>query len=115
MCAFIHDLLLHSGQTVEDDGACATLDIVYRRLRDGDGDGTGNDPAEDGAREGGHGGVRVRGRGRERRRGCGRGRRGAVDCDAASSMALMFESEGAVIERRTDHYPLIRRFPLPRR
>ena len=46
MCALVDYLLLHSGQAVEDDGACATLDIVYRRLSDRKGDGTGDDPAE---------------------------------------------------------------------
>lgn len=46
MCALVDDLLLHSGQTVEDDGACATLDIVDGRLSEREGDRAGNDPAE---------------------------------------------------------------------
>ena len=57
MCALCDNLLLHSGQAVEDDGACATLDIVDGRLCDREGDGAGNDPAEYRAREGGHGDV----------------------------------------------------------
>lgn len=28
MCAFVDDFFFHSGQPVEDDGSCATLDIV---------------------------------------------------------------------------------------
>lgn len=47
MCALVDDLLPHSGQAVEDDGACATLDIVDGRLCDREGDGAGDDPAED--------------------------------------------------------------------
>lgn len=47
MCALVGDLLLHSGQAVEDDGACATFDIVDGRLCEGEGDGAGDDPAED--------------------------------------------------------------------
>lgn len=57
MGALVDDLLLHSGQTVEDDGACATLDIVDGRLCDRKGDRAGDDPAEYRAREGGHGDV----------------------------------------------------------
>lgn len=61
VCAFVDDLLLHSGQTVEDDGACAALDVVDGRLRDGEGDRAGDDPAEYRAREAGHGDVCVGG------------------------------------------------------
>ena len=54
MCALVDDLLLDSGQTVEDDGACSALDIVQRRLDNAGGDSAGDDPAEEGAWDAGH-------------------------------------------------------------
>jgi len=39
MCAFIDDGLFHSGETVENDCSCATLDIVDGLLDGEEGDG----------------------------------------------------------------------------
>jgi hypothetical protein len=46
MCALVGHLILHSRNAIEDDGAGAALDIVDGRLREGHGDGAGDDPAE---------------------------------------------------------------------
>lgn len=42
MCALIHDLLLHTRQTIEDDGSSATLNIVDGSLGERGSDGEGD-------------------------------------------------------------------------
>jgi len=54
VCALVDDLLSNTGHSVEDDGACAALDVVDGGLHDGGADGRGNDPAEEGGGQGGH-------------------------------------------------------------
>jgi hypothetical protein len=47
MCAFVDDVFLDSGQTVEDDGAGSAFDVVEGALHDTCADGGRNDPAEE--------------------------------------------------------------------
>ena len=39
MCALVHDLVLDSGESVEDDGSGSALDIVDGLLRNGESNG----------------------------------------------------------------------------
>lgn len=47
MCAFVDDVFLDSGQTVEDDCAGSAFDVVEGALHDTCADGGRNDPAEE--------------------------------------------------------------------
>lgn len=64
VCALVDDLLLHTGHPVEDDGARSTFHIVQGSLREADGDGAGDGPAENGLRNSSHGDVCGSGGGR---------------------------------------------------
>jgi hypothetical protein len=56
MCALVDNLFSDTRYPVEDDGACAALDVVDGRLNDGGADCGGDEPAEEGGWDGGHGG-----------------------------------------------------------
>lgn len=55
VCALVHDLLLHSGQSVEDDSAGTTTNIVNGGVEDVDSRRDGNREAVDLLEEGRHG------------------------------------------------------------
>jgi hypothetical protein len=52
--ALVDDLLLHSGQAVEDDGSAAALDVVDGRLQQGPADGRWHGGAVEEGQVGGH-------------------------------------------------------------
>lgn len=56
--AFVHDLVLDTGHTVEDDGAGAAFDIVYGGVGEREADGGRHSPLVDGSEGvGGHVGI----------------------------------------------------------
>lgn len=54
MCAFVDDTLFDTGQTVEDDRAMATANIVKSALGSGEGDGGRDGPPIDSGTDVGH-------------------------------------------------------------
>lgn len=55
MCAFIHDSLLNTAETVEDDSSGATFDVVDGRLAEGEADEDRDCPFGDGVEDIGRG------------------------------------------------------------
>ena len=54
MSALIYHRLLHSGETVEDDGAATAFDVVNGSLSEGEADGDGDSVAVDCTKSVGH-------------------------------------------------------------